>query len=580
MKKSIIIAAALCCVTQVNAQIPLNMEWTASLGNDQPMFVFPRGIVLDGASNTYSTGSVEYPAGSFIYVTKTDASGNVLWSRQLGNAEMNGNSGYSVALDPAGNVVVVGEYKSTVDFDPDVFGVSFLNSGINGNVFALKLDANGNFIWVKGLIAGGEAFGWEDLTMDAVGNMVLSGNFEGTGDFDPGVGVYNMSAVGQQAGFIIRLDANGQFSWAKKLDALITAGGSVVPRGIGSDANGNIVVGGYFNGTIDFDPGLSNATATADWTDAFMVKLNSAGQMIWKKTFGGSGYDALMDLTVESEGRVFVTGNFQNTVVFDPFGTQNAVLTAYGSTGAFVGKYNQDGFLNWVDQLGGASGLIYPYAITIDVYHNVYTTGWFQGTIDFQPLDVSESVSGPATENVLSDVYELTAEYEDTYVSMLDKGGAFLSAGSFAGTSGGISSSRGRGIAVSGCHIYTTGPYEQAVDFDMGSMTYNLYSVNQAGYINKTSSCNQIKKNAEVFNDSESGNYTDLIVFPNPVEQQLTIRRETDTVGQTYELFAANGVKVKSGTLDGNEFVLDISDLDSGMYTLVVEGTSYRVVKM
>jgi hypothetical protein len=233
-----------------------------------------------------------------------------------------------------------------------------------------------------------------------------------------------------------------------------------------------------------------------------------------------------------------------------------------------------------VDQLGGNSGLIYPYAIAIDASHRVYTTGWFQGTIDFQPLDVSGGISEPASENVLSDVYELTAEYEDTYVSMLDKGGEFLSAGSFAGAQGSISSSRGRGIAVSGCSIYTTGPYERTVDFDMGSLTYDLYSGNQAGYINKTSTCSMTEKRTEDTEETGLAQLQKFTVYPNPVSSQLTVIREDNAVSEKYELVAANGVMVKSGMLEGSAFVLDISELKPGMYILKIAGVSQQVVKM
>src|SRR4051812_35865774 len=126
----------------------------------------------------------------------------------------------------------------------------------------------------------------EFITTDASGNVYTVGNFNATTDFDPGSGTYTLITSGFDDAFVSKLDMNGNFLWAKKW------GGSGLETctSICVDPSGNVYTTGYFNGTVDFDPGAGTYTlSSAGQSDAFVLKLDVAGNFVWAKQIGGTG---------------------------------------------------------------------------------------------------------------------------------------------------------------------------------------------------------------------------------------------------------------------------------------------------
>src|SRR5690606_26678071 len=115
--------------------------------------------------------------------------------------------------------------RTTVDFDPGN-GVFNLTSADFEDIFISKLDANGNFVWAKRIGGTGSDFGYA-ISIDNNGNIYTTGAFMGTADFDPGTGSYTMSSSGFFDAFILKLDANGNFVWAKQFSGISIYGQSI-----------------------------------------------------------------------------------------------------------------------------------------------------------------------------------------------------------------------------------------------------------------------------------------------------------------------------------------------------------------
>jgi hypothetical protein len=105
---------------------------------------------------------------------------------------------------------------------------------------------------------------------------------------------------------------------------------------IAVDSSGNVYTTGYFAGTVDFDPGAGTTNLTSVGSeDGFVSKLDSSGNFVWAKSFGGSSSDSVTSIAVDSSRNVYTTGNFRDTVDFDPgAGTTN--LTSGGGTDVFI----------------------------------------------------------------------------------------------------------------------------------------------------------------------------------------------------------------------------------------------------
>jgi hypothetical protein len=211
-----------------------------------------------------------------------------------------------------------------------------LTSAGNRDIFVLKLDSLGNLVWVKQMGGAGNAEG-RSITTDANGNVYSTGTFSGTVDFDPAVDITNLTSAGEYDIFIQKLDSNGAFLWVKQMGSLNYDWG----LGITTDATGNIYTIGNFSGTVDFDieAGTVNLTSIGDF-DCFILKLDTNGNFVWAKQMGGTGYSSGNSITVDADDNVYTTGRFEGTVDFDP-GTGITNLTAGELADIFILKLSQ-----------------------------------------------------------------------------------------------------------------------------------------------------------------------------------------------------------------------------------------------
>jgi hypothetical protein len=417
-------------------------------------------IAVDSAGNVYTTGrfygtadfdpgtgtyNLTVAGGGFdIFVSKLDSSGNFVWAKQMGGTD--GDEGLGIAVDSTGNVYTSGFFHGTADFDPGP-GTYNLASAGSTDIFVSKLDSSGNFVWAKSM-GGTDGEGGGSIAVDSSGNVYTSGKFESTADFDPGAGTYNLTSAGRADIFVSKLDASGNFVWAKRM------GGTNADVSLGNvvDSTGNVYTTGSFRDTADFDPGPGTYYLTsAGDRDIFVSKLDSSGNFVWAKSMGGTGGDLASSPALDSAGNIYTAGEFEGTVDFDPgAGTYN--LTGGG---AFLLKLDSSGNFVWVKRMIGPS---FGINFSLDSAGNVYTTGGFFDTADFDP--------GPGT-------YNLTPDWADIFVSKLDSSGDFV----WAGAMGGTHWESGFGIAVdSAGYVYTTGCFWGTADFDPGAGTYNLTS--------------------------------------------------------------------------------------------------------
>jgi hypothetical protein len=419
-----------------------------------------RSIVTDTNNNIYTTGFFSYTAdfdpgagifnlgsagGPDVFISKLDSNGNFVWAKGMGGTDA--DYGYDVAIDANGNVYTTGFFSGTADFDPSPNTFNLTSAGY-WDIFISKLDNNGNFIWAKRV--GGN---WLDegrgIATDTGGNVYVTGSFESSVDFDPGPGTFNLD----DGAFVLKLDNNGNFVWAKNL-AIAGNAGYGYGYDITLDLDANVYTTGYFANTADFDPGtgIFNMTSVGS-NDIYISKLDSNGNFIWAKSMGGGDGDSGISITVDSHNNVYTTGTFFIEADFDP-GLSTYNLTSLGQADVFVSKLDSNGNFVWARSMGGEwsdSGR----SITVDKDSNVYTTGTVELTADFDP--------GPGIFNVDRGIF----------VSKLDSNGNFV----WAKNMGWSIFNVGYGVTLdSNDNVYTTGTFRDTADFDPGPNTYYITS--------------------------------------------------------------------------------------------------------
>jgi hypothetical protein len=239
-------------------------------------------------------------SGSVRVAIKPMALPRFVWARRIGGNRHEAALG--LALDARGNVHTTGFFQAVVDFDP---GPGIFNlSATNGAIFVSKLTSAGAFVWAKKMGGAGFELG-RAIAVDADSNVYITGQFEGTADFDPGPGVFNLTAAGFEDMFICKLDRNGALVWAKRIGGTFD---SEPVFDLAVDEAGNVYTVGWFNGAVDFDPGPGTHGLSTFNVTAFVLKLDNAGDFVWVRTISFGVGTEVAGIAAGRAGDLYLTG--------------------------------------------------------------------------------------------------------------------------------------------------------------------------------------------------------------------------------------------------------------------------------
>jgi hypothetical protein len=340
-------------------------------------------------TTTFNSGasSFTYMSTGFIdmYIQKYNANDSLLWVKRIGGD--NSVEPLAIAVDTIGNIYISGEFAQTVDFNPGP-GVANRTATIWGNtdVFLLKLNTNGAYLWVR-------TFGnsWTDsgngLAIDASGDIILSGNVKDSIDFGFPAGTPKSYSV-DHIGFIAKYSKSGTLKWVKTIRGTVPQQfyNSVYPSGLTLGPQGEIFTTGTFDRSVDFNP---HPTQTAIRTsngasDTYILKLDSSGTFQWVQTFGGTASDyPCRSIKTDVFGNVYGSVWFANWMDVDP-GTGIQYFTSTGSRDIAYIKLSQTGNLVWAKQIAGSNVKLLR-DFDLDSQGNSWLVGQFSNTLDFDP---------------------------------------------------------------------------------------------------------------------------------------------------------------------------------------------------
>lgn len=278
----------------------------------------------------------------------------------------------AITQDASGNIYITGRFSSTADFDPSPNVFNLTSNGWR-DVFIAKYTSTGGFVWAKS-IGGPFNDSGTGIGINQEGNLVVFGGFYDVVDFDPNGGVHLMSAgsgLGQgYNSFLLCLDTSGSFLWSKNIGSANSIE-SVIDMDF--DQNHNICLTGQFNGVdVDFDPGPDTVVMLGNM-DVFILKLDSAGNFIWVKSFGEAYHEEdSFAIITDSSNNIYITGFFEDSTDIDP---SNSVHMIYGSDNdSYTLKLDESGSFIWVTTLKSHTDNM-GYEMTIDSDQNIYTSG-------------------------------------------------------------------------------------------------------------------------------------------------------------------------------------------------------------
>jgi len=324
---------------------------------------------------------------SDMFIIKQSPAGEFMWYAAIGGTENDITRG--VTTDGNDNILVAGNFRETVDFDPGE-GVHELTSPAPGSAFVLKLGPDGSLIWALNFESTSSNYAY-DIAVDRNDNVYVTGYFNGTIDFDPGVGSYELTSTNGVDAFVAKLTPTGELIWAEQL---ATPGGQSYAYAVDVDADGNVFTGGFFSQTIDLDPGKGTDEHTsAGQFDAFVACLNPNGEFRWAASAGGTGNDTGRELVVDGDGYVTLMGQFDEDIDFST-ARGTTVLEPIGFQGCFIAQYDPNGNLEWLSAVDSVE-FTEATSITVDSDNNVYAVGAHFGSavaglgMDSIPLSLS-----------------------------------------------------------------------------------------------------------------------------------------------------------------------------------------------
>ena len=233
-----------------------------------------------------------------------------------------------------------------------------------------------DFEWVKG-IESNFSVNTQLITTDGNGNIYIAGRFNGTVDFDPGIGTTNLTGVRDTDMFFAKYNSNGDLVWAKSL----VGDGTGWINSIVVDDNDNVYLAGYFSKIIDFDPGTGTtnliSAGSNGYSDIFYAKYDRNGDLVWVKKVGGTGYDQCYSMTLDNAGNIYITGETDGNADFDP----GPGITLLDRRIVFA-KYDNNGDLVWAKNLNSGIGAR-GKSIKVDARGNIYLAGFFSWKVDF-----------------------------------------------------------------------------------------------------------------------------------------------------------------------------------------------------
>jgi hypothetical protein len=378
---------------------------------------------FSGTIGAESGPSVTSYGGRDYYLANFTLDGEVTW---IENAGSTGNDyvlgGVCTCADD--NLYMLGAYRNIIKFTDE----DSLESSGGFDTFLAKYDPDGNFLWAKNLGESANNERPSTLKADLSGNLIISGFFSDSIQFDAGLTIYNEDATDDY--YYGNFDAiTGDRIWVRQLKG---SGGVNSGRifGVAAATDGYYLAGQYADSVFIEDDTL--VSETAGLFDVNVMKTDLDGNVSWIRTIQGNKSEYVNSVKMDPNGDIYITGWYDSNLGLSVDVNDSEKTTAPGTTRLddfYLAKYSASGDLQWI-RTAGAGETEKMYDI---VYYQgeIYSVGTFAGLLNWGGFDPPET--------------EGNAD-NDFFIGSIDLEGNFLSANSTGGKSGELSLEEGRSV--------------------------------------------------------------------------------------------------------------------------------------
>jgi predicted transcriptional regulator len=557
-----------------------DFKWAKSMGSkkydagfniqvDQDGNVYSIGVVGDTTDFDPGVGVynlVNQPNISYTYLQKLDSNGNFLWAKIIG--EGGSASGTSLLLDSTQHIYISGSFYGSCDFDPSAASFLLTTSSLlpsSAQCFIAKYDTSGAFIWARQTqsVSNGNA-GINSMAQGSDGAFYLGGAYNYVVDFDPGIGVQSANTNGTQDGFILKLDSLGQFVWFKTINSTK----DLFVHHVHRSKTGGIHLAVGYEGVADLDPGPNVFIDSTEYflqRNVAMIKLDEQGDTKWVKGWKGSvnyldsvNVIHMRSITTNNDGDIYFTGNFFDTIDFDPGASIYNLISTTNSYEPYIAVLDSNGAFKSVLEFNssGLGGISTSTNLMLDSIGNLFAAGTIESsTIDFDP--------GPATTLIIPSFYD----------------GFFLKLGICSNT---VNVSQNNDTltcnSTNATYQWLTCPSMLPISGATNAVYVATSNGSYAVAINTgcidTSLCFMVGglATSNLMDDYQ------INIIPNPTSSFFKIISTEAFQQADVYLYSAIGVKVfEQHQINVKEFVLDVNNYPSGIYILEIRDGGKRV---
>lgn len=475
-----------------------------------------------------------------IYLAKYNERGNLLWAKNIGG---NGSDFASkICLDKDQNILLAASFSGNISIDSSN-NKSQISSNGASDIFLLKLNKDGEFIWVK---TWGNA-GYDqiyDLKVSPLNRIAIVGNHNFDIDLDPGVGSHIESGIQARFSYTVVLNADGDYLWSKH----IKGEGDNHLYALCFDGDDNLYLAGSYSNLsrLDLNPNAQASVARGS-SAAMVLKFSSTGEALWHKSIDGSNAEDILQITTTPNNELIVAGLFNGSMVW----SEKDSFISKGNTDIFIAQINSMGQTIWNKQIG-SSGTERLSHLAVDQSFHIWTVGSYGASCDFNPG---------------TPVYKLPfSDISDGFLSQLNYLGEFEGAMAISSMNDDIGS-------TINCHqnkILFCGVMSDSVTLQTAHSKSFLKAKNK----NLQAFVIQLQNDALSVSNLVKGNQS--LVYPNPFTDCIRI----ENLGITsIELYNSQGQLLihTNAPVSGEQTELYTDCLEPGIYCLKIKRNDHII---
>lgn len=559
MKKKI--TTLFLCVFFTSITSAQSIEWVSHFGDTSEDVV--NSITTDTNGNIYTTGYFgEHSSFDDInldvigyynsFVTKTDPEGNFLWVKSLAQPNDGTIEPYhsviskSIAVDGNGNTIIAG-YFDAGEFDADPGESEYILTATNYEMFIVKLDPNGDFLWATSFGSTEDSFeSISEIDLDANGDIYLTGFFNNSISISHAAGTSSITSYGSSDIFVMKYDATGSFSWMQNM------GGAEGDLGMNIDVTplGDVYVTGRYENTATFSTSFLGSDAVTLETSTyykgtFALKLNSVGSHQGVVKVGEANSECIgTSIITGTNNDTYVTGYYGGILTTNEGTSEEIIIDSDINYEAFVAKVNfTNENIEWIKEIDGGTNSSFGFDLDIDSNSNIYVGGFYSETLTAGDYNLTKQTP-----------YAL-----ESYLVGINNSGEFFSAYQF----GGINTADTQLVNIdANDNIIVAGSFSETVDispFETENLQITSYGFRD-NFIFKIDASNVLSVAENLYKIA-------IKLYPNPVEDILYVSSQQQLSSEKYTVFDVNGKSVLSGELGFNNQI-NINHLNAGFYFL------------